>query len=46
VNLDDSSEAAADAVTYGRPWRREARAGIYTEHQVSDPRSEDRTAAF
>ncbi|WP_329296409.1 carbon-nitrogen hydrolase family protein [Streptomyces pseudovenezuelae] len=46
VNLDDSSEAAADAVTYGRPWRREARGGIYTEHQVNDPRSEDRTAAF
>jgi predicted amidohydrolase len=46
VNLDDSSEAAADAVTYGRPWRREARSGIYTEHQVIDPRSEDRTAAF
>ncbi|MFE7576953.1 carbon-nitrogen hydrolase family protein [Streptomyces sp. NPDC057521] len=46
VNLDDSSEAAADAVTYGRPWRREARSGIYTEHQVTDPRSEDRTAAF
>ncbi|WP_245236793.1 carbon-nitrogen hydrolase family protein [Streptomyces sviceus] len=46
VNLDDRSEAAADAVTYGRPWRREARAGIYTEHQVNDPRSEDRTAAF
>jgi predicted amidohydrolase len=46
VNLDDSSEAAADAVTYGRPWRREARSGIYTEHQVSDPRSQDRTAAF
>ncbi|KQW15461.1 carbon-nitrogen hydrolase family protein [Streptomyces sp. Root369] len=46
VNLDDSSEAAADAVTYGRPWRREARSGIYSEHQVSDPRSEDRTSAF
>lgn len=46
VDLDDSSEAAADAVTYGRPWRRKARTGIYTEHQVRDPRSEDRTAAF
>lgn len=46
VNLDDSSEAAADAVTYGRPWRREARSGIYTDHQVIDPRSDDRTAAF
>ncbi|MFL5995698.1 MAG: carbon-nitrogen hydrolase family protein [Streptomyces sp.] len=46
VNLDDSSEAAAGAVTHGRPWRREARSGIYTDHQVSDARSEDRTAAF
>ncbi|MET8977875.1 carbon-nitrogen hydrolase family protein [Streptomyces sp. NPDC004539] len=46
VDLDDSSEAAAGAVAYGRPWRREARSGIYTEHQVTDPRSEDRTAAF
>jgi predicted amidohydrolase len=46
VDLDDSSESAADAVTYGRLWRREARSGIYTEHQVSDPRSQDRTAAF
>jgi predicted amidohydrolase len=46
VDIDDGSEAAAEAVTYARPWRREARAGIYTEHQVSDPRSEDRTAAF
>ncbi|KND39224.1 carbon-nitrogen hydrolase family protein [Streptomyces acidiscabies] len=46
ADLDDSSEAAAGAVTYGRPWRREARSGIYAEHQVSDPRSADRTAAF
>ncbi|WP_416973894.1 carbon-nitrogen hydrolase family protein [Streptomyces sp. 4F14] len=46
VDLDDSSEAAADAVAYGRPWRREARSGIYTAHQVDDPRSEDRTAGF
>ncbi|MCD9879549.1 carbon-nitrogen hydrolase family protein [Streptomyces guryensis] len=46
VNLDDSSEAATSALTYARPWRRESRSGLYTEHQVSDPRSEDRTAAF
>jgi predicted amidohydrolase len=46
VNLDDSAEAATWALTYARPWRREARAGIYTDHQVIDPRSEDRTAAF
>ncbi|MFD8508509.1 carbon-nitrogen hydrolase family protein [Streptomyces sp. NPDC059687] len=46
VDLDDSSEAAAESVTHARPWRREARAGIHTERQVIDPRSEDRTAAF
>jgi hypothetical protein len=32
--------------TYLRAPRREARAGVYTDHQVIDPRSEDRTAAF
>lgn len=46
VNLDDGSEAAAEAVAYARAWRRAARAGLYAEHQVVDPRSEDRTAAF
>jgi predicted amidohydrolase len=46
VDLDDGSEAAAASVTYARPWRREARAGVYAGHQVTDPRSEDRTAAF
>nr|WSW42371.1 carbon-nitrogen hydrolase family protein [Streptomyces sp. NBC_01001]WSW63187.1 carbon-nitrogen hydrolase family protein [Streptomyces sp. NBC_00998] len=46
VDLDNGSEAAAESVTYARPWRRESRSGIYTGHQVTDPRSEDRTAAF
>ncbi|MFF4444383.1 carbon-nitrogen hydrolase family protein [Streptomyces sp. NPDC001502] len=46
VNLDDSSEAAAESVTHARPWRRKSRAGIYAEHQVTDPRSENRRAAF
>jgi predicted amidohydrolase len=46
VDLDDGSEAAAASVTYARPWRRESRAGVYAGHQVTDPRSEDRTAAF
>lgn len=45
VDLDDGSEVAAQAVAYARPWRRKARAG-YAGHQVTDPRSEDRTAAF
>jgi predicted amidohydrolase len=46
VDLDDGSEAAAASVTYARPWRRESRAGVHAGHQVTDPRSEDRTAAF
>ncbi|AUG81516.1 amidohydrolase [Kitasatospora sp. MMS16-BH015] len=46
VDLDDGSEAAAEAVAHARPWRRKSRAGLYAEHQVTDPRSEDRTAAF
>ncbi|WP_340375637.1 carbon-nitrogen hydrolase family protein [Streptomyces sp. SS7] len=46
MDLDDGSEAAANSVTHARPWRRKSRAGVYAEHQVTDPRSEDRTAAF
>ncbi|WP_055522714.1 carbon-nitrogen hydrolase family protein [Streptomyces graminilatus] len=46
VDLNDGSEAAIEAVTYARPWRRESRAGVYAGHKVTDPRSEDRTAAF
>ncbi|WP_232246677.1 carbon-nitrogen hydrolase family protein [Kitasatospora mediocidica] len=46
VDLDDGSEAAAAAVTYARPWRREARAGLRAVRPVTDARSEDRTAAF
>ncbi|MCX4744349.1 carbon-nitrogen hydrolase family protein [Kitasatospora sp. NBC_01287] len=46
VDLDDGSEAAADAVAYARPWRRESRAGVHRGYRVADPRSEDRTAAF
>ncbi|MEU6349025.1 carbon-nitrogen hydrolase family protein [Streptomyces sp. NPDC047072] len=46
ADLDDSSETAVTALSYARPWRRESRSGLYTEHQVTDPRSEDRTAGF
>ncbi|WP_329202135.1 hypothetical protein [Streptomyces sp. NBC_01435] len=46
VNLDDSSEAAVESVTHARPWRRESRAGVNAEHQVTDPRRQDRTATF
>ncbi|MFJ9580707.1 carbon-nitrogen hydrolase family protein [Streptomyces sp. NPDC101191] len=45
-DLNDGSEAAAESVTYARPWRRRARSGVYAGHQVTDLRSEDRTAAF
>ena len=39
VDLDDGTENLA------RPWRRQARAGIYDDHLVrDDPRSEDRAA--
>ncbi|MFF2012673.1 carbon-nitrogen hydrolase family protein [Streptomyces sp. NPDC058195] len=46
AHLDDSSAFAAASVAYARPWRRESRAGIHTGHRVTDPRSQDRTAAF
>lgn len=46
VDLDDGSEAAAESVTYARPWRRKSRMAAYAGTQVTDPRSEDRTAAF
>ncbi|MFF4753007.1 carbon-nitrogen hydrolase family protein [Streptomyces sp. NPDC002514] len=46
ADLDEDSEAAAASVTYARPWRRDVRTGRYAGHQVTDPRSEDRTAAF
>jgi predicted amidohydrolase len=46
VHIDDGSAAAAESVLYARPWRRKSRTGIYAEHHVTDPRSEDRTAAF
>lgn len=46
VDLDDGSEAAAESVSYARAWRRESRAGVHAGRQVSDPRSEDRTAGF
>lgn len=46
ADLDDGSEAAAEAVAYARPWRRAVRAGLQDGDRVTDPRSEDRTAAF
>lgn len=46
ADIDDDAEAAAESVSYARPWRRAARAGLYARHQVTDPRSEDRAAAF
>ncbi|WP_245797766.1 carbon-nitrogen hydrolase family protein [Mangrovactinospora gilvigrisea] len=46
VDLDEGASSAVEAVTHARPWRRASRAGVYAEHRVTDPRSEDRTAAF
>lgn len=44
VDLDDSSDDIAMAVSQARPWRRTARAGAYDPHFVEDPRSADRSA--
>ncbi len=46
VDLDEGSEAAATAVAHARPWRRESRAARQARQGLTDPRSEDRTAAF
>src|SRR6185437_6405453 len=42
--IDNEPESRDIAVTKARPWRRLARAGIYDAHQVTDDRSEERTA--
>ena len=47
VAIGEIDEGAAEveiAVRYARPWRREARSGLYEEHRVvADPRSEARS---
>lgn len=43
--IDEGAAEVEIPVRYARPWRREARTGIYEEHQVvADPRSEARSA--
>ncbi|MBW8806557.1 MAG: carbon-nitrogen hydrolase family protein [Catenulisporales bacterium] len=41
--IDDGAAEVEIAVRYARPWRREARSGLYEEHRVADPRSEARS---
>jgi predicted amidohydrolase len=43
-HIYNQPESIAIAVTKARPWRREARAGIYEVHRVTDARSDDRGA--
>ena len=41
--IDDAAAEVEIAVRYARPWRREARSGLYEAHRVvADPRSEAR----
>jgi len=42
-DIDDGAAEVEIAVRYARPWRREARSGLYEEHRVADPRSEARS---
>jgi predicted amidohydrolase len=43
ADLDEAADAVEVAVHRARPWRRTARSGLYANHFVHDPRSEDRT---
>ncbi|TDQ00982.1 carbon-nitrogen hydrolase family protein [Labedaea rhizosphaerae] len=42
TDLDESAESVEVAVFKARPWRRTARSGVYADHVVTDPRSQDR----
>ena len=44
ADLDNRPESIDIAVTRARPWRRQARAGVYDAHLVTDDRSDDRAA--
>jgi predicted amidohydrolase len=44
AGIDNRPESIDIAVTKARPWRRQARDGIYAAHLVTDNRSEDRGA--
>ena len=42
ADIDSRPEPIDIAVTKARPWRRQARAGLYDAHQVTDNRGNDR----
>jgi len=44
ADIDNRPESIGIAVTKARPWRRQARAGVYDAHLVTDDRSHDRSA--
>jgi hypothetical protein len=44
TGVDNRPESIDIAVTKARPWRRQARAGVYDAHLVTDDRSDDRRA--
>ncbi len=44
TDIDNQPEPIDIAVTKARPWRRQARSGVYAAHLVTDERSEDRCA--
>ena len=44
ADIDNQPESIDIALTKARPWRRQARAGIYDAHLVTDHRSDDRRA--
>ena len=44
ADIDGDAAEVEIAVRYARPWRREARSGMYESHRVVDPRSEARNA--
>ena len=44
AGIDNRPESIDIAVTKARPWRRQARDGIYAAHLVTDNRSDDRGA--
>jgi hypothetical protein len=44
ADIGDRAESVEIAVTRARPWRRQARAGVYDAHLVTDGRSDDRGA--
>ena len=44
ADIDNRPESIDIAITRARPWRRQARAGVYDAHLVTDDRSDNRSA--